>query len=81
LDSLTTLVVYSNLPTVFRFVHVFTSRIENADALGICTIESTAHDNETTGTLRQLFDGVVEVNRDGDVTLELPDSGPTRIER
>lgn len=81
LDSLTTLLLYTNLQTVFRFVHLFTSRIENADALGVCTMESTAHDDETTSTLRQLFDGVVEVDHDGTVTLTLPDGDPTRIER
>jgi KaiC/GvpD/RAD55 family RecA-like ATPase len=81
LDSLTTLLLYSNLQTVFRFVHVFTSRVENADALGLYTIESTAHDDETTSTLRQLFDGVVEVDHDGTLTFRLPSAEPTRIER
>ncbi|MFB6307812.1 MAG: RAD55 family ATPase [Haloarculaceae archaeon] len=67
LDSLTTLLLYSNLQTVFRFIHVFTSRISTPDALGIYLIESTAHDQETMSTLRQLFDAVVEVDDDGSV--------------
>jgi len=71
-DSLTTLLMYSDVQTVFRFMHVFTSRIENADALGVHVIESTAHDDETLNTLKQLFDGVVEVDAEGEVTSTLP---------
>ncbi len=61
LDSLSPLLIYSDLQTVFRFLHVLTSRIEDADAVGIHTIGSTAHDAETINTLKQLFDGVVEL--------------------
>jgi KaiC/GvpD/RAD55 family RecA-like ATPase len=71
-DSLSTLLMYSNLQTVFRFMHVFTSRIENADAVGIHIIESTAHDEETMNTLQQLFDGVVRTDEDRNVDLQLP---------
>jgi KaiC/GvpD/RAD55 family RecA-like ATPase len=71
-DSLSTLLLYSDLQTVFRFMHVFTSRIENADAVGVHVIESTAHDEETMNTLIQLFDGVVRTDEDRSVTLQLP---------
>ena len=73
-DSLTTLLLYSNLQTVFRFLHVFTSRVENVDGLGLYTIESTAHDAETLSTLDQLFDGTIDVDADGTATLTLPDT-------
>jgi KaiC/GvpD/RAD55 family RecA-like ATPase len=72
LDSLSTLLMYSDLQTVFRFMHVFTSRIENADALGVHVIESTAHDAEAMNTLKQLFDGVVEVDADRERSIQLP---------
>jgi KaiC/GvpD/RAD55 family RecA-like ATPase len=72
LDSLSTLLMYSDLQTVFRFMHVLTSRIENADAVGIHVIESTAHDDETMNTLKQLFDGVVEVDRGDSVSIQFP---------
>jgi len=71
LDSLSTLLMYSDLQTVFRFMHVFTSRIENADAIGVHVIESTAHDTESLNTLKQLFDGVIEVDEDRDVSVQL----------
>jgi len=76
-DSLSTLLVYSNLQTVFRFLHVFTSRVENAGALGLYTLESTAHDDEARTTLTQLFDGTITVEKSGAATLTLPD-GTTR---
>jgi len=72
LDSLTTLLLYSDLQTVFRFMHVFTSRIEDADAVGVHLIESTAHDAETNNTLKQLFDGVIEVSHEREVTVRMP---------
>ena len=66
LYSLSTLLMYSNLQTVFRFLHVFTGRIQSADALGIYVIDSTAHDDQTLNTLKQLFDGIIEVGEDVD---------------
>jgi KaiC/GvpD/RAD55 family RecA-like ATPase len=64
LHSISTLLMYSDLQTVFRFLHVFTGRIQSADALGIYVVDSTAHDTQTMNTLKQLFDGVIEVERD-----------------
>ncbi|WP_049925230.1 RAD55 family ATPase [Halopiger goleimassiliensis] len=67
LHSISTLLMYSDLRTVFRFLHVFTGRIQSADALGIYVIDSTAHDDQTMNTLKQLFDGVLTIEEtDGD---------------
>ena len=61
LHSVSTLLMYSDLQTVFRFLHVFTGRVQSADALGVYVIDSTAHDDQTMNTLKQLFDAVIEV--------------------
>ena len=66
LHSVSTLLMYSDLQTVFRFLHVFTGRIQSADAMGIYVIDSTAHDDQTMNTLKQLFDGIVEIEEGGD---------------
>jgi KaiC/GvpD/RAD55 family RecA-like ATPase len=66
LHSVSTLLMYSDLQTVFRFLHVFTGRIQSADALGIYVIDSTAHDDQTMNTLKQLFDGVIELDEAAD---------------
>ncbi|OVE86072.1 RAD55 family ATPase [Natronolimnobius baerhuensis] len=65
LHSVSTLLMYSDLQTVFRFLHVFTGRIQSADALGVYVIDSTAHDDQTMNTLKQLFDGIVEIQEGG----------------
>ncbi|MEF8785025.1 MAG: ATPase domain-containing protein [Haloarculaceae archaeon] len=77
MDSLSTLLMYSDLQTVFRFMHVFTSRIEDADALGLHVIESTAHDVEAMNTMKQLFDGIVEVDDQRELTVQLPGASAT----
>ncbi|MFC6765964.1 RAD55 family ATPase [Natrinema soli] len=66
LHSVSTLLMYSDLQTVFRFLHVFTGRIQSADALGVYVIDSTAHDDQTMNTLKQLFDAVIELEEAAD---------------
>jgi len=76
-DSISSLLMYSDLQTVFRFMHVFTSRIEDADALGVHVIDSTAHNAEVMNTMKQLFDGIVEVDEARELTTQLPGTGAT----
>ena len=63
-DSLSTILMYSNLQTVFRFLHVFTGRIKAAGALGVYSIDSGMYDDRTIATLKQLFDGMIEIKQD-----------------
>jgi len=69
--SLSTLLMYSDLQTVFRFLHVFTGRIQSVDGLGLYCIDSTAHDDQTMNTLKQLFDGIIETSEDGEPVVRL----------
>ena len=66
INSLSTLLVYSNLKAVYRFLHVFTGRIKAAGGLGIYVIESGIHDMQAITTLSQLFDGIIEVKSEND---------------
>lgn len=70
--SVSTLLLYSNLQTVFRFLHVFTSRIQNADALGLFVVQSDAHEDQEMNTISQLFDGYVRTDADGEIETRLP---------
>jgi KaiC/GvpD/RAD55 family RecA-like ATPase len=70
--SLSTLLMYSDLQTVFRFLHVFTGRIQSVDGLGLFCIDSTAHDDRTMNTLKQLFDGIVTTEEDAEPSIRLP---------
>ena len=69
--SLTTLLMYTDLQTVFRFLHVFTGRVQSVGGLGLYCIDSTAHDDQTMNTLKQLFDGLVETREDGEPDVRI----------
>ncbi|WP_306060067.1 RAD55 family ATPase [Natronococcus wangiae] len=78
LHSISTLLMYSDLQTVFRFLHVFTGRIQSADALGVYVIDSTSHDDQTMNTLKQLFDAVIEVTESEETNPEIRTAGLSR---
>ncbi len=66
INSLSTILMYSNIQTVFRFIHVFTGRIKATGALGIYVIESDVHDERVITTLKQLFDCMIEIKSEND---------------
>lgn len=66
INSLSTILMYSNLQTVFRFLHVFTGRVKTAGAIGIYVVDLGMHDDRTINTLKQLFDGMIEIKEEGD---------------
>lgn len=69
INSLSTILMYSNIQTVFRFLHVFTGRIKAAGALGIYVIESGMHNEQAIATLKQLFDAMIEIKSENDKNL------------
>lgn len=69
IDSLSALMMYSNLQTVFRFLHVFTGRIKAARALGLFLVEDGMHEAKDIVTLKQLFDGLIEIKSENDATF------------
>jgi KaiC/GvpD/RAD55 family RecA-like ATPase len=71
LHSLSTLLMYSDLQTVFRFLHVFTGRIQSVDGLGLFCIDSSVHDQQTLNTLKQLFDGLIETSEDDEPVVRI----------
>ncbi len=65
LVSLSTMLTYTDKKTVFKFCHVLSSRLDAADYIGVFTIDSGAHDEQTIQVIKQAFDGLIEV-RDAD---------------
>lgn len=61
LSSLSTMLTYSDRKTTFKFCHVLSSRLESAGYLGVFTIDSGAHDEQTMQVIKQAFDGQVEL--------------------
>lgn len=69
INSLSTILMYSNIQTIFRFLHILTGRIKTAEALGIFVIDSGMHDQQTIVTLEQLCDCIVEIKSENDINF------------
>ena len=65
LDSLSTMLTYTDRKTAFQFCHVLSSRFDSAGYVGMFTIDSEAHDEQTVQVIKQAFDGMVEISSDG----------------
>lgn len=65
INSLSAILMYSNIQIVFRFMHVFTGRIKASGALGIFVVDSGMDDHKVA-TLKQLFDGIIEIKEEND---------------
>ncbi|MFC7227512.1 hypothetical protein N0B31_08865 [Salinirubellus salinus] len=76
LVSVSTLLMYADVQTVFRFLHVFTSRIRSGGLLGVFTLEPGMHDDQTVNTVRAIFD--CEARVDEDETVDLRGTGFTK---
>lgn len=74
-DSITTLLLYTNLQQAFHFLHAITGRIEEIGAVGVFVVDSTVHDEQTMSTIRQLFDGEIETSVDEEPRVQLPGEG------
>lgn len=61
LDSVSTLLMYEEFQTVFRFLHVLKNRLEVDDALGLLSINTETHDDQRVRTILGLAEGVIEL--------------------
>jgi hypothetical protein len=68
IHSLSTFLMYHNLPRVYRMIHVLSGQVESVDGLGVFVVD-TPTDRELD-MLSQLVDGVVET-RETDTGCEL----------
>jgi len=63
-DSISSFLMYTNLQTVYRFMHVITRRIKVTKSKAIYIVHDGVHDDKTIATLKQMFDGVIEVKEE-----------------
>jgi KaiC/GvpD/RAD55 family RecA-like ATPase len=66
INSLSTILMYSNIQVVFRFLHVLTGRIKAFGALGIYVVDSGMHDEMEITALKQLCNGTIEIKSEND---------------
>ncbi|ACV48654.1 conserved hypothetical protein [Halomicrobium mukohataei DSM 12286] len=60
LVSLSTMLTYTDKKTVFKLCHILSSRLDSAGYVGVFTIDSGAHDDQTLQVIKQAFDGLIE---------------------
>jgi hypothetical protein len=58
--SLTSLLQYADVQTVYKFLHVLTGRFNTAGVTAHFHLDPGAHDDQTINTLKSLFDAVAE---------------------
>jgi KaiC/GvpD/RAD55 family RecA-like ATPase len=64
LISVSTLIQYLNSKTMFKFLHVFTNRVNQTNGLGIYTLDNDIHDPQVVNTIQAQFDGIIELRED-----------------
>ena len=63
-DSISSLLTYSNLPAIMRFLHVFTGRLRMVGATSLFIVEEGMHDQRTIASLEQLTEGLIHMASD-----------------
>lgn len=66
LYSMSTLLSFSDLRTISRFVHTLVGRIDSVDGLGMLLIDPANHDDRTVSTLSQFCTGRIDVRETDD---------------
>jgi KaiC/GvpD/RAD55 family RecA-like ATPase len=65
LDSVSTLVTYTNAQTVFRFLQVLLGKAKRAGATTMMLMDAGMHADAEVQTFKHLADGVIEVKTEG----------------
>lgn len=68
-DVLSEIVQKSDVQTVFKFLHLLTSRLDDADALSQFYADPTAQSESTMNVLRELFDLTIDATGDAFTTV------------
>jgi hypothetical protein len=63
--SVSTALMYTELRTMFRFLHVFTARIRSGDMFGVFALDPSMHEEKAHNTIRAVFDCEAEIGDDG----------------
>ena len=58
-DSVSTLLMYSNLKTLYKFLHVLTNTVKNRNAVLLLTMEEGVHDKIEISSLQRLSQGLI----------------------
>jgi KaiC/GvpD/RAD55 family RecA-like ATPase len=70
-DSLTEMAYYADVDQVYVATERLLELLSEYDAVGLFHLSKEVHDSETLDRFRDLFDGVVDLDEDEDVTVDL----------
>jgi len=70
LVSISTLLQYLDAETVFKFLHIYTNRVQSSDGLAVFTLDDDSHDQQTVNTMTGEFDGVVQLREADDGSVQ-----------
>ncbi|WP_348606801.1 DUF7090 family protein [Halobaculum rarum] len=71
-DSLTELAYYADVDGVYDATGRMLGLLAEHDAVGLFHLSREVHDDDEIRRFRELFDVVIDLTDDGDVTVELP---------
>ena len=63
-DSLSTLFIYNDATTIYRFLRVIISKLRASGGVGFFTLGEKMHDQQIEMTLRHMMDGTIELTDD-----------------
>ena len=63
-DSLSTLFIYNDATTIYRFLRVIVSKLRASGGVGFFTLGEKMHDQQIEMTLRHMMDGTMELTDD-----------------
>lgn len=72
IDTVSVMIMYSDVKTIFRFLHTFSGRIKSVNGIGMYVLEAGSHEEKTIKTLKQLMDSSLETkDEDGSNKIRL----------
>jgi len=67
--DVSTVLMYSEQRTLFRFLHVFTARVGSGEMFGVFAMDPGMHDEKAYNTIRAVFDAEAEATNEGLTSL------------
>ena len=72
-DSLTEMAYYADVEQTYDATGQLLELLDEHDAVGLFHLSKEVHDEETLNRFRALFEGIIDLDVDGNVTVEMAD--------
>jgi len=81
-DSLSTLFIYNDPNTIYRFLRVVIPKLRVSGGIGFFLLGEGMHDSQIEMTLRYMMDGTIQITNDLDIKImSLPNPSPIKTAR